>query len=153
MENQQNIDVLNNLVEINNDRIEGYRKALDETSDADLKILFSQFLQNSQKCKTELISELTLIGGTPVEGTRTSGKFYRAWMDIKAALTGNDREAVLNSCEYGEDVAVGTYRDVLKDDIGKISVAQQTLINSQYNLLQGDHNKVKEIRNAMANKK
>lgn len=153
MENQQNIDVLNTLVEINNDRIEGYRKALEETSDADLKILFSQFLQNSQKCKAELISELTNIGGTPVEGTRTSGKFFRAWMDIKAALTGNDREAILNSCEYGEDVAVGTYRDVLNDDIGKISLAQQTLINSQYNLLQGDHNKVKEMRDAVVHVK
>ncbi len=153
MENEQAIDVLNNLVEINNDRIEGYRKALEETGDADLKVLFSQFLQNSQKCKAELISELQLIGGTPVEGTRTSGKFYRAWMDIKAALTGNDREAILNSCEYGEDVAVGTYRDVLNDDIGKITVAQQTLINNQYQLLQGDHNKVKLMRDALVQAK
>lgn len=30
-------------------------------------------------------------------------------MDVKAALTGKDRKAILNSCEYGEDIAKDSY--------------------------------------------
>jgi len=29
-------------------------------------------------------------------------------MDVKAALTGKDRKAILNSCEYGEGWATNT---------------------------------------------
>ena len=104
MDNEKSIDVLNTLIEINNDRIEGYETASKETDEEDLRTLFSQLMQTSESCKKELVNEVLELGGTPVEGTKTTGKFFRAWMDVKAALTNKDREAILNSCEHGEDV-------------------------------------------------
>ena len=47
------IDVLNTLIEINNDRIEGYETASKETKEQDLKTLFAQLSQTIQKCKNE----------------------------------------------------------------------------------------------------
>jgi len=41
MEIQITIDVINDLIIINNDRIEGYKTASDETQEQDLKQLFS----------------------------------------------------------------------------------------------------------------
>jgi uncharacterized protein (TIGR02284 family) len=48
---------------------------------------------------------LKRLGGTATEGTTTSGKLFRVWMDIKSAMTGSDRKAIINSCEYGEEAA------------------------------------------------
>uniref|UniRef100_UPI0025C47882 YtxH domain-containing protein n=1 Tax=Marinilabilia sp. TaxID=2021252 RepID=UPI0025C47882 len=52
--NEKAIEVLNSLITINNDRIEGYETASNETEEPDLKNLFAQFISTSQKCKKEL---------------------------------------------------------------------------------------------------
>lgn len=148
MTNDKTVDVLNKLVEINNDRIEGYETASDETNEQDLKALFGRFAQNSHKCREELSVEILSLEGTPTDGTKNTGKLFRAWMDVKAALTGEDRHAILSSCEFGEDHALQTYRDVLKNDSEHLSSSQITMINTQMEILKGDHDKVKAMRDA-----
>lgn len=144
MNKDKSIDILNKLIEINNDRIEGYETASKETDETELKILFSEFITTSQRCKQELVQQVLNLGGTPEEGTRVTGKFFRVWMDVKAALTNKDRKAILNSCEYGEDVAVDTYEKALSDP-DDISSILYTLIESQHMLIKNDHNKVKRM--------
>lgn len=149
MENQKAIDALNALVEINNDRIEGYETASKETDETDLKTLFGHLIETSQECKAGLVAEVAALGGTPVEGTKVSGKFFRAWMDVKAALTGKDHKAILNSCEYGEDVAVKTYRKVLEDDSNELTSDQIDMIEEQYEMIKEDHDTVKSLRDSL----
>ncbi|MFV8270979.1 PA2169 family four-helix-bundle protein [Flavobacterium sp. GT2N3] len=146
MNQEKSIDVLNTLIEINNDRIEGYETASEETEESDLKMLFSELMKTSQKCKMELVSEVQKLGGEPIERTRTTGKFFRVWMDVKAALTGKNRKAILNSCEYGEDVAVDTYAKALKDDVEDLSYEQREMLESHYTAIKADHDKVKNLR-------
>ncbi len=146
MENEKTIEVLNTLITINNDRIEGYETATKETEEQDLKTFFSELKQTSLHCNKELTAEVTKLGGTPAEGTMVSGKFFRVWMDVKAAITGKDRKAILNSCEYGEDIAKGTYEKALKNDAVHLSAEQQTMIKAQHTLLVADHDKVKSMR-------
>ena len=150
MNKEKSIEVLNSLIEINNDRIEGYEKAAKETEEADLKTLFAQFAKTSEKCKVELLNEVRKLGGTPIEGTKTTGKLYRAWMDIKAALTGKDRKAILSSCEFGEDVAVDTYNKALKDNSADLTAEQNSMIGAQHASIKADHNKVKGLRDMVA---
>jgi len=72
-------------------------------------------------------------------------------MDVKAALTGKDREAILKSCEFGEDVAKDTYEKALENEIENLNLEQQTMIKAHHALLKVDHDKVKSMRNlAMA---
>ena len=151
MENEKTIDVLNNLIQINNDRIEGYETASKETEEQDLITFFGELTQTSLHCKNELSHEVTRLGGIPTDSTKTTGKFFRVWMDVKAALTGKDRKAILNSCEYGEDIAKDTYKKALENDIENLNVEQQTMIKAQHALLGADHDKVKSMRDlAMA---
>jgi uncharacterized protein (TIGR02284 family) len=149
MDSKKTIEVLNTLITINNDRIEGYDTAAKETDEQDLKTLFAQFSSTSQKCKRELKDEVSKLGGKPAEGTLTSGKFFRVWMDVKAALTGKDRKVILNSCEYGEDMAKGTYKKALENDLENLNAEQQNMIKAQHTLLVADHDKVKSMRNAL----
>ena len=149
METQKTSEVLNTLIEINNDRIEAYETASTETKEVDLKLLFSQFIQTSNHCKSELVKEVHHLGYAILEGTRLSGKFFRVWMDVKAALTGNNTKLILDSCEYGEDMALTAYDDVLKNSVDFITPHQQSFILAQKILLQADHDRLKNLRDAL----
>ncbi len=153
MEIEKTIEAFNSLIVINNDRIEGYKTANEETKETDLKMLFSNLMQTSVECRKELVEEVTRLGGTPDEGTRTTGKFFRVWMDVKAALTGNDRKSILDSCEFGEDAALETYKKVLIQDHQDTNSKEQDMLNKHYALLKSDHDKVKELRDTIANEK
>lgn len=149
MENEKTIEVLNTLITINNDRIEGYETAGKETEEHDLKTLFHQFAATSHQCKTALTIEVVRLGGLPAEGTLTTGKFFRVWMDVKAALTGKDRKTILSSCEFGEDMAKDTYTKALEADLENLTHEQQSMIRAQAVLLKNDHDKVKYMRDAV----
>lgn len=149
MKNEETIDVLNSLIVINNDRIEGYNTAMDATEEQDLKALFTRFISTSKKCKQELVGEVQKLGGEVAEGTKTSGKFFRVWMDVKAAITGKDRKSILDSCEYGEDQAQETYEDALENDLDHLNDSHRTMISRQKSLLNADHNHIKDLRDAL----
>lgn len=149
MVQEKSIEILNSLVEINNDRILGYQTAFDETKEADLKTLFAQLSLTSQNCETELNAEIIKMGGTPTKDVRTTGSIYRAWMDLKATLTGHDRVTILNSCEFGENVAIDTYNKVISDSFDSLDGKQQTMIIQQQKLIQADLKKVIGLRNLL----
>jgi uncharacterized protein (TIGR02284 family) len=69
MENSKNISALNDLIVINNDRVEGYETASGETKDMDLKSLFSGLQNTSHNNLTELRAEVRRLGGDVEEGT------------------------------------------------------------------------------------
>ncbi|MFT3935934.1 MAG: PA2169 family four-helix-bundle protein [Chitinophagaceae bacterium] len=143
----ESIEVLNDLIEINNDRIVGYERALKELSsaDADLKALFTSMIDESRKIRVDLAGEVQSLGGEFEAGTTTSGKLYRAWMDVKAVFTGSDRYTILSNCEYGEDAAQKAYRDALEEDIpGYI----RTTLQAQQQMLRKSHDKIKALRDA-----
>jgi len=150
MKNEDSIEVLNTLTQINNDRIEGYKTASEETDEQDLKSFFSDLKQTSETCNRELAAEIVRLGGTPTESTKFSGKFFRVWMDVKAALNSKNREVILDSCEYGEDAAKDIYEEALDEDSDSLTPEQITMIQAQQTILRKDHDKVKSMRNALS---
>jgi len=145
---EKEVAVLNSLIEYNNDRVEGYQKAAEETEQADLKMLFNKNSAQSMKFSGELVNRVSKLGGEPASGTTNSGKVYRAWMDVKAALTGKDRKAILGSCEFGEDVALGVYQDVLEGN--DISAETRLLIAEHTRQIRAAHDEVKALRDLAA---
>ena len=145
--NENLVEVLNDLIQINNDRIEGYEKAVEETKDidVDLKAIFIKMAEESIKYKTELVAEVARLGGEPATGTTGLGKIYRVWMDVKATFTGKDRQSVLEACEFGEDAAQKAYRDALASD-AEIDADTRQLITSQQASLKTSHDIIKKYR-------
>jgi uncharacterized protein (TIGR02284 family) len=145
MEYKKTLNALNKLVEIHNDRIEGYETFTKETDEHELKNLFSQFAQTSLRCKHELMNEIYMLGGNPTEGTKIADKFFRVLMDVKTAFSGNDHKAMLSSCEYGEEHALNTYEKVMGEDTEYLSHVLQNMIRNQYSLIKSDYYRVKSI--------
>ncbi|MEO7923536.1 MAG: PA2169 family four-helix-bundle protein [Chitinophagaceae bacterium] len=146
--NERNTEVLNDLIEINNDRVEGYQKAASETAgdDGDLRTLFTKMADESRGYAEELRSHVRSEGEAPAEGTTNRGKVYRVWMDIKAAITGKNRKAILSSCEFGEDAAQRAYKTALDDD--QLSGNVRTIISEQRTKLRASHDRIRNMRDA-----
>jgi uncharacterized protein (TIGR02284 family) len=145
--NEKTAEVLNDLIQINNDRIEGYERAAKETEagDADLRTLFLSMAAESRRYVNELSKHVTRRGEEPADGTSLSGKIYRAWMDVKATFSGKGRKAILASCEYGEDAAQKAYDQALKTD-AELPTEIRQLIMDQKTTLKGSHDKIKRMR-------
>jgi uncharacterized protein (TIGR02284 family) len=142
------VEILNDLIQINNDRIEGYKRAYNETdeSDYDLRTLYSNLSEHSQQHVSELSTEISALGGEPTSGTTNSGKIYRAWMDVKAAFSSDDRKTSLENSEFGEDVAQKAYETALKSD--ELSPELIALITKQKATLKSGHDTIKRLRDS-----
>lgn len=149
MEKSEAIDILNDLVVINNDRIEGYETASEITDETGLKNLFAEFAQTSHRCKDELMEEIIKLDGSPEKETKTTGKFFRAWMDVKAALIGKHRKPVLDSCEYGEENALKTYKEAIKEESEYLNTDQQTILEAQYAIIKLDYEKLRAMNRTL----
>ncbi len=147
--NEKTSEVLNDLIRINNDRIAGYEKAEKETDgkDADLRALFNQMAAESRSYVNDLTKHVAGAGKEPADGTTVSGKIYRAWMDVKATFSGNDRKAILASCEFGEDAAQKAYDTALSSDADLPTEIRQ-LIMDQKKSLKKSHDQIKSLRDA-----
>ena len=110
--------VLDDLIKINNDRIEGYEKALKDLKpeDNDLQLVFLKAIDQSRKVRMVLGKEIQTLGEDMPTGTSGSGAIHRAWLELKATFSGHGRHAILASCEYGEDAAQKAYETALKSE-------------------------------------
>jgi uncharacterized protein (TIGR02284 family) len=140
-------NILNDLIRINHDRVVGYEKAIEELkeNDSDLKTLFQRYINDSRQYAQELTQEVNRLGGDPADGTTNSGKIYRVWMDLKAAIAGKDRKTILDNCEFGEDAAQKAYDLALNADV-ELEPTLRDLIVKQKATLKVGHDEVKRLR-------
>jgi len=141
------INNLNDLVEINHDRIRGYEKATEsvDSTDVDLIQIFSKMISNSRSHIKDLSQHILTLGGEVAEGTTASGKLHRTWMDIKSAFAVDDRKSTLELCEYGDDAALKAYKEALNSEEG-LTVETVQLLQSQRASLRVDHDEIKALR-------
>ena len=83
-----------------------------------------------------------------VVNVMTSGKIYRAWMDIKAMFSGKDRHTVLSNCETGEDAAQKAYNTALAEE--DLPHFLHEMISSQKQILKDSHDEIKALRDQEA---
>ncbi|MVM39255.1 PA2169 family four-helix-bundle protein [Spirosoma sp. HMF3257] len=147
--NKEIVDDLNELVKINNDRIQGYEKAIEDNEDAQLDDLFRHYVIQSQNFRSQLADHIVRIDGTGVSdatSTDVTSKIHRAWIDIKSALTGKDRDAVLSSVEFGENAAIEAYQDAIDKDHIPAYIKEDLV--KQLSELQVAHDKITSLEKA-----
>lgn len=151
-QNSETIEILNDLILINNDRIAGYEKAEAEANDLenDLRAMFHNLADESRANVLDLKSHVTRLGGEPATGTMLSGKLYRVWMDIRATFTSDNRRAVLENAETGEDAAKKAYEEALQSndlpaDIRQLLLSQFTAIQSAHDTIKTDRDRQRDV--------
>ncbi len=139
--------VLNDLIEINNDRVAGFEKAIADIKDEniDLKSVFQGFAEQSRKNGQELAA----LVGTPDEvetGNSVSGTLHRAWIDVKSIFGGSDRASILSEAERGEDAIKKAYQDALNS--GELPSDAVSTVSSQAQEINAAHDQIKALRDA-----
>jgi uncharacterized protein (TIGR02284 family) len=141
--------VLNNLIEINSERIEVYKTATKVTEENDLKDLFSEFEKTSKIFKSELTEEVQKMGGIPVIRTKRNNLVLSLWKTMRSRVIGRDREDILNTLEYNEFVAVKSYKDTLSANFDYLTTEMHVKLKTQQNLLKEHHDRVKKLGDLM----
>ncbi len=142
-------EVISDLIEINNDRSDGFKRALKDLGDGDfdLKTLFEQYSTQSREFAQELTALGVQRGADTDAGNSASGTLHRAWIEVKALFTGHDRKAVLQECERGEDAIKKAYREALMPESQLSSEAIQ-LITRQSQAINEGHDRIKALRDS-----
>lgn len=117
MNTEQTAEVLNDLVQINNDRIAGYEHAIVhlEVGYSNLRELFVIMINDSKAYEIELSKSISQLKTEVVDGTSGAGKIYRTWMDIKAIFIGGEARSILSACETIEESVQKAYDDALAE--------------------------------------
>jgi uncharacterized protein (TIGR02284 family) len=146
-EREKTIETLNDLLKINKDRVDGYTVAIGEAKDADLKIMFRNMVEESKKNISDLTNHVLKLDGDPsLEKNTLPGKIYHVWMELKTSFTGKDRQAILDSCEFGEDAAVKAYKNALLEEW--LLPEAFDIIHRQAQLQRASHDVVKAYRDS-----
>jgi len=140
------VEVLNDLVKIHNDRIQGYERATVEVEDADLKQLFTSFIGDSHKFKLALATEVQTFHKDIENTTSSSGDIHRTWLNVKAFFSGHTTKSVLEECEFGEDATQKAYKSAIEDEA--VPAYIKDILTEQEVSLKAAHDKVKALRDA-----
>ncbi len=136
---------LNGLIETCKDGEQGFRSAAEGVKDPNLQRLFQSYSEQRAQFASELQTEVKRLAEDPVDSGHVTGALHRGWLNIKAAVSGNDEGAIISECERGEDVAVRNYREALEKGLpGNI----QIIVERQFLEVKQAHDQVRSLEQA-----
>ncbi len=144
MEYSEKISVkLNDLLEKNYDTEKAYKYASENVKNLQLKSFFIERSQERYNFGHQLKSEIRSFGEPPETGSSITGDMKRSWMNLKASLSSDKEEAVLEEMVRGEKSAVEEYNDVMEDT--DIPASTKNILMKQRNAITESLNKVKSL--------
>lgn len=140
------ISTLNNLIETCKDGQEGFQAAADGVKHSELKTLFHTYSQQRAEFAGELQAEVRRLGGDAEKTGSLAASLHRGWINIKAAVTGEDENAVISECERGEDSAVRNYEDALRDE--DLPADVRSIVERQFAQVREAHDRIRSLEKA-----
>ncbi len=145
MDNSKDINTLNDLLQITNDRIGGYL-AIEESVwqiRSSLKETYDEKLRQSYEMKNELINLIHNLGGKPKDHSTVLGSIHQSWIEFKNNLTAISRDGGLNDVIAGEEAAISAYQKAL--DGGNLSPEIASIILDHLHHLKASYKKLDDL--------
>lgn len=142
----ETIDVLNDLTEVLKDGKQGFETAARDAKAPELRDTFQKYATQRAEFASRLQARVAALGAEVEKSGSVAGAVHRGWINLKAALSSNEPQAVLEEAERGEDAAVAAYRKALEHV--ELDADTRTLINSQYADVQAAHDYVRSLRDS-----
>ena len=125
---------LNDLLERTYDAEKGFKTAAENIDNQALKKYFKSKAEERYTFGHELKSEIKSFNQEVDKGGSVAGTAHRTWMDIKAFLSLDNEESMLEEAIRGEKTAIDDYKEV----IGETSLPSSTksILESQKNKIE-----------------
>lgn len=145
--NNPTVSTLNDLLQITNDRIEGFNKVEDKVWEKypNLKSDYTNMVDQSQKMKLELKSLISERNGDADDSTTVAGGLHRTWIDVKNAFSSDNAESTLENVTFGENAAIEAYEKAL--DSGDLCPESSRVVQDQLHSLKASYQKFKNLEN------
>ena len=138
------IRTLNGLIATTIDSVDGYRTSANDVENPRFAELFTARASERSSVAEQLRAEVRRLGGNPEDdGTLLAGG-HRAFLNLKAAVTSRDDQAIVSEVERGEDHIKAKYEAALADD--DLAPECRSLIETAYGSVKSGHDQMRDLK-------
>ena len=141
------ITTLNTLTATLIDSVNGFRDAAENSDSSKFQQMFRERADERSRLVEELRSEIRRLGGNPEDDGSFMGKTHQRFLDLKAAVTGRDEQAIINEVDRGEDYLKGKFETALEGDT--LSSESRTIVERIYQSIRSAHDQVSSLKHGM----
>jgi len=146
--NSDETTALNTLIATLIDSVTGYEDAASNIDGSSrLQELFRERAGERRRIVEDLRAEVRRLGGNPEDDGSFLGKTHQRFLDLKAAVTGQDEKAIVNEVERGEDYLKEKFEAAL--GTGTLSGESRTVIERAYQSVRAGHDQVSQLKHGM----
>ena len=132
------------ILQKNKDAEKGFVKAAENAETQGLKIYFRDKAAKRKAFNTKLTGEVATAYPDFDREASLKGTIHRVWMDVKAFMSGDDDEAMLEESIRGDKAAIEEYDDVLEE--ASLPIGLRQLLTEQRAAIQLDLNSNKTLK-------
>ena len=141
------ISTLNTLISTTIDSVTGYENSAKDIENERFAQLFRERANERQRVVEDLRAEVRRLGGDPEDDGSFLGKTHQRFEDLKAAITGQDEQAVINEVERGEDYLKEKYEAALNSDT--LSGEARSVVERCYQSVRSGHDQMSQLKHGM----
>jgi len=134
---------LNDLLEKTYDAEKGFQKAAENVESSSLKNYFETKAKERYDFGHELKTEIKAFNQEVDKGGSFTGSAHRTWMDIKAFLSLDDEESMLEEAIRGEKAAIDEYQEIINDT--SLPSTTKSILVSQKNKIENGLKNIKSL--------
>jgi uncharacterized protein (TIGR02284 family) len=146
-ETSHDIRTLNGLIATTLDSVDGYTEAAKDAQNSRYVQLFTARASERRQVVTALQGEVSRLDGNPEDDGTVLAGAHRVFLDLKAAVTGNDDKAIVNEVERGEDHIKAKFADALKDN--DLSAATRSAIEQANVSVRAGHDEMSQLKHSL----
>ncbi len=138
------ISTLNGLIATTIDSVDGYRTSAQDVENPRFAELFTARASERSSVAEQLRAEVKKLGGNPADDGTILAAAHRGFVNLKAAVTNRDDQAIVNEVERGEDHIKAKYEAALKDD--NLSPQSRSLVETAYSSVKSGHDQMRDLK-------
>jgi uncharacterized protein (TIGR02284 family) len=144
--NSEDISLLNRLIEITIDSADGYREAVKDVSNPELKSIFQRRARERLAAFSSLQSQVKALGGQPEDEGTLLASMHRAFVNLRSTVRDGDL-AVIDEVERGEDRIKSKYEEVIGD--GRLSSSSLAVTQHAYESVRSAHEEMSRLKQSL----
>jgi uncharacterized protein (TIGR02284 family) len=141
------IRILNSLIATTIDSINGYSESAQTAESSRFAQIFNERASERRQALTRLQAEVGRLGGNPEDDGTTLAAAHRGFLNLKAAVTGRDDQAIINEVERGEDHIKAKFEDALAD--ADLSVSAKAVVQEAYASVRRGHDQMRDLKQSL----